>query len=85
MKAELFVDCRCELGEGVFWHPLLKRLFWFDILNNTMLSADADGHLVDRFTFKDRVSAAALVDEKTLLVAQAGSLLKFDMTTDSSV
>ena len=35
-KAELFVDSRCELGEGPFWHPLLERLFWFDILNQTM-------------------------------------------------
>jgi sugar lactone lactonase YvrE len=83
-KAELFVDCRSELGEGVIWHPLLKRVFWFDILNNTLFSADTNGHLVDRFTFKDRVSAAAVVDETTMLVAQAGSLLKFDMSTDTS-
>ena len=40
-QATLFVDSRCELGEGPFWHPLLKRLFWFDILNNTLLSAAA--------------------------------------------
>lgn len=83
-KAELFVDSRCELGEGPFWHPLLKRLFWFDILNQTLLSANADGHLVDRFTFKDKVSAAAVIDEHTLAVAQAGALLKFDLATDTS-
>ena len=61
-KAELFVDCRCELGEGPFWHPMLRRLFWFDILNQTLFSADQDGHLVDRFTFKDVVSAAGVID-----------------------
>jgi sugar lactone lactonase YvrE len=83
-KAELFVDCRCELGEGPFWHPLLDRLFWFDILNQTLLSATADGTLVDRFTFKDRVSAAAVIDKETLAVAQAGSLLRFDLATDTS-
>ena len=30
LKAELFVDCRCELGEGPFWNRYLDRLFWFD-------------------------------------------------------
>jgi sugar lactone lactonase YvrE len=53
LKAELFCDSRCELGEGPFWHPLLDRLFWFDILNRTLLSADDQGHIVDRITFKD--------------------------------
>ena len=24
---------KCLLGEGVFWHPLLGQLFWFDIEN----------------------------------------------------
>jgi len=82
--AELFVDSRCELGEGPFWHPLLHRLFWFDIPNNTLLSANADGHLVDRFTFKDSVAAAAVIDGDRLAVAQAGVLLDFSMSADRS-
>lgn len=83
-KAELFVDSRCELGEGPFWHPLLGRLFWFDILNQTLLSADADGHLIDRFTFKQPVSAAAVIDRETLAIATAGAILRFDLATDTS-
>ena len=83
-RAELFVDSRCQVGEGPFWHPLLKRLFWFDILNNTLLSADAGGRLVDRFTFKDNVAAAGVIDADRLLVAQAGALLEFSIAADSS-
>ena len=83
-EAELFVDSRCELGEGPFWHPLLKRLFWFDILNNTLFSAGEDGHVVDRFTFKDHASAAGVIDEDHLLVAQAGALLKLELSTDTT-
>lgn len=83
-KADLFIDSRCELGEGPFWHPLLKRLFWFDILNATLLSADGDGTLVDRFTFKDTVSAAGIIDADRLLIAQAGALLEFSLSADSS-
>ena len=83
-KAELFVDCRCELGEGPFWHPLLGRLFWFDILNQTMLSANDAGHIVDRITFRDTVSAAAVIDENALAVTQSGTLLRYDFRTDTS-
>lgn len=83
-KAELFVDSRCELGEGPFWHPLLRRLFWFDILNRTMLSAGTDGHIVDRIVFKDTVSAAAVIDKDTLAVTQSGTLLRYDFSTDTS-
>lgn len=83
-KAELFVDARCELGEGPFWHPLLKRLFWFDILNCTLLSAGTDGHVHDRFTFKNNASAAGVIDADRLLIAQAGALLDFSMSKDAS-
>ncbi|HEV2516554.1 MAG TPA: SMP-30/gluconolactonase/LRE family protein [Devosia sp.] len=83
-QAELFVDSRCELGEGPFWHPLLERLFWFDILNQTMLSAGTDGHVVDRITFKDTVSAGAVIDKGSLAIAQSGALLRYDFATDST-
>lgn len=82
-QAELFVDSRCELGEGPFWHPLLGRLFWFDILNQTLMSATPEGQLVDRITFKDTVSAAAVVDANTLVVAQSGALIRYEFDTDS--
>ena len=82
-QAQLFVDSRCVLGEGPFWHPLLKRLFWFDILNQTLLSATEDGQLVDRITFKDTVSAAAVVDKNTLAVVQSGHMLRYRFDTDS--
>ena len=83
-RAELFVDSRCELGEGPFWHPLLHQLFWFDILNQTLFSADANGHLVNRFTFKQPASAAAIIDRETLAVATAGAILRLDLASDTN-
>jgi sugar lactone lactonase YvrE len=83
-KAELFSDSRSMLGEGPFWHPLLGRLFWFDIANHTLLSAGDEGNIVDRITFRDTVSAAAVIDRETLAVAQAGALLRYDFGTDTS-
>jgi sugar lactone lactonase YvrE len=80
--AELFIDSRCELGEGVFWHPLQERLFWFDILNKTLFSATAGGIMVDRFTFDATVSAAGVIDADNLAIASAAGIFKLQLSTD---
>lgn len=81
--AELFIDSRCELGEGVFWHPLQERLFWFDILNKTLFSATAGGIMVDRFTFDATVSAAGVIDEDHLAIASGAGIFKLELSTDT--
>jgi len=81
MRAELFIDSRCELGEGPIWNHFNDRLYWFDILNNTLLSADTTGRIIDRVVFDDRATAAALVDENHMAVAVAGSLLELDLAS----
>jgi sugar lactone lactonase YvrE len=81
--AELFIDSRCELGEGVFWHPLQERLFWFDILNKTLYSATAGGIMVDRFTFDTVVTAAGVIDADNLAIASAAGIYRLELSTDT--
>jgi sugar lactone lactonase len=81
--AELFIDSRCELGEGVFWHPLQDRLFWFDILNKTLFSATAGGIMVDRFTFDTIVTAAGVIDADNLAIASASGIYRLELSTDT--
>jgi len=81
--AELFIDSRCELGEGIFWHPLVERVFWFDILNKTLFSATAGGIMVDRFTFEATVTAAGVIDADNLAIASAAGIFKLNLSTDS--
>ncbi len=81
--AELFIDSRCELGEGVFWHPLVERLFWFDILNKTLFSATAGGIMVDRFTFDATVTAAGVIDADNLAIASSAGLFRLHLPTDT--
>ena len=81
--AELFIDSRCELGEGPFWHPLQERLFWFDIINKTLYSATAGGIMVDRFTFDATVTAAGVIDSDNLAIASAAGLFKLTLSTDT--
>ena len=81
--AELFIDSRCELGEGVFWHPLQERLFWFDILNKTLFSATAGGIMIDRFAFDTPVTAAGVIDADNLAIASAAGIYKLELSTDT--
>ena len=84
-KADLFIDARCELGEGPLWHSLAKRLFWFDITNRTLFGATESGEIVHRIEFDDAVSAAGVIDADSLLVAQAGALLRLSLTEGTRV
>lgn len=81
--AELFLDSRCELGEGPGWNPLLKRLFWFDVLNHTLFSATADGTMVDRFTFDEPVTVAGVIDVDHLAIATRVGLIRLTLSTDT--
>src|SRR6185312_17186048 len=81
--AELFIDSRCELGEGIFWHPLVERVFWFDILNKTLYSATAGGIMVDRFTFETAVSAAGVIDADNLAIASSQGIYRLNIGNDN--
>ncbi|WP_282128358.1 SMP-30/gluconolactonase/LRE family protein [Roseobacter litoralis] len=69
----------CTLGEGALWHPQRRQLFWFDILENALLSRDETG--LRHWLFDETVSAAGWVDDRTLLVASATGLWQFDLRT----
>jgi sugar lactone lactonase YvrE len=76
----IFDDRRCELGEGALWHPVRKQMFWFDILNQSLLSQDQDGPRLWRFP--ELVSAAGWVTEDVLLIAGERDLFLFDLESE---
>ena len=69
----------CTLGEGPFWHPTRKQMFWFDILGQKMLSQSADGP--QDWGFDEMVSAGGWVDNDTLLLASETALSTFNLAT----
>lgn len=69
----------CELGEGPLWHPIREQLFWFDILNNKLLSQDATGPR--EWRFDRRASAAGWISQSELLVATETGLIRLDLET----
>jgi sugar lactone lactonase YvrE len=76
----IFDDRRCELGEGPLWHPTRQQLFWFDILNQKMLSQDRDGPR--EWRFPEIVSAAGWVSDDVLMIAGERDLFLFDVETE---
>lgn len=77
--ARLLIDSKCELGEGPFWHPARQQLFWFDINEQTLFAASADGEIKDSWLFNETVTAAAIVDDHTLVLASENGLIRFDL------
>ncbi len=75
----IFDQRPCELGEGPFWHPERKQLFWFDILHARMLSQGPDG--VQDWPFPEMVSAAGWISPDEMVIAGEGGLWRFSLTT----
>nr|WP_239479558.1 SMP-30/gluconolactonase/LRE family protein [Actibacterium sp. 188UL27-1] len=67
------------MGEGPLWHPERSQLYWFDILQNQLLTRSAAGPQTT--TFDRTVSAAGWVDENTLLIASDRGFLIHDLQT----
>ena len=79
MTATVYDSRPCELGEGPLWHPERQQFFWFDILQNKLLSRTADGPLEWQFT--ENVSAAGWTGRDSLLIASETRLFVFNLDT----
>ncbi|KKB78057.1 hypothetical protein VW35_13190 [Devosia soli] len=77
--ARLLIDSKSELGEGPFWHAARQQLFWFDINEQSLFAANAEGEIEDSWLFNETVTAAAIVDEHNLVLATENGLIEFDL------
>lgn len=84
MTADVFLTIRHELGEGPLWHDERGELFWCSILAGELNACDAAGNNHRVWAFGEPVSAAAIVDRHTLLVAAASGLKRFDIDSGAS-
>ena len=79
--AHLLIDSQCELGEGPLWHSQRQQLFFFDINRRTLFAASAGGSVEGRWVLDEIASAAAVIDEHTLMLATETGLKRFDLTS----
>lgn len=78
IKAELLVDCRNTLAEGIQWHPGHGRLYWTDILGRALWSCDAEGGAVETRRFAKRIGSFAFCIDDRILLALEDELALFD-------
>ena len=80
-KADLLVDCRCELGEGVQWHATTARVWWTDIHGRALWSCDADGGGAEAMDLPERLGSFAFDPDGRLLCAFESGLFRLDPET----
>ncbi len=73
--ARIHDETVCLLGEGALWHPEREELLWFDILGRMFHTPER------RFRLTELASAAGWIDRDTVLMAQKGALVRFDLGT----
>ena len=82
MSVEIHDRTRCLLGEGPLWHPERQELFWFDILDHTLM-VNRDGKTVAA-RIGEYTSAAGWIDRDTLLIASAKALHIHNLETGAT-
>jgi len=75
--AELFLDCRCTLGEGIVWWRARRRLLWTDIEERKLWMHDATG--ARAWPVPDRLGSLAPCESGQLLLALAKGLYLADI------
>lgn len=75
--AELFVDCRCTLGEGIVWWRARRALLWTDIEERRLWMHDGDG--TRGWPVPERLGSLAPCESGQLLLALAKGLYLADL------
>ncbi|MDB6454974.1 SMP-30/gluconolactonase/LRE family protein [Falsirhodobacter sp. 20TX0035] len=74
---QVFDATRCELGEGLLWHPERGQIFWLDIPGQRLHSRTDAGPL--SWDLPETVSALGWIDRDRLLLGSETGLLRFDL------
>ena len=82
MKADLLVDSRCILAEGIQWRVDQQRLWWTDIHGCRLWSCDADGSAVETVDTPERLGSFAFDRNGHILAAFESGLFKWDIDGD---
>lgn len=82
MKAQLLLNSKCTLAEGIQWREDQQRLWWTDIHSCAIWSCDEDGSAVERRATPERLGSFAFDPVGHLLCAFESGLFRWDLTGD---
>lgn len=81
LHTKLVLDCRNQHGEGIFWNPLDRHVWWTDIEGKALWSFDPDTGKAISHDMPDRVCCFAPRAEGGLIVGMAKSIGYYDLET----
>jgi L-arabinonolactonase len=80
-SAELVVDCRCTLGEGILWWAARRALVWTDIEQSTLWMYGVADRVTRTWALPDRLGSLAICESGRLLLGLAKGLSLADVDT----
>jgi len=78
-QAQLAVDCRCELGEGIVWDEREQSLLWTDIHGARLWRHRPHDGATQSWRLPDRLGSFALCESGHLLLGLAKGLYLADL------
>lgn len=69
LSANLLLDCRNDLGEGIQWNARTQRVYWTDIFGNALWSCAEDGSAPSRVPLEMGLCAMAFTENDRALAA----------------
>lgn len=82
MKAELLIDSKCILAEGIQWRADQQRLWWTDIHGRGLWHSNADGNDAVRIETPERLGSFAFDPDGHILAAFETGLFRWDLEGD---
>ena len=84
VRAELVLDCRCELGEGIVWDERDQALLWTDIHGARLWRHRPHDGATQSWRLPDRLGSFALCESGKLLLGLAKGLYLADLRDSDS-
>lgn len=81
-ETTLAVDCRCTLGEGLFWWEARQVLLWTDIQGSRLWVHEPASNATRSWTLPDRLGSLAVCESGRLLLALAKGLYFADFNAE---
>ncbi|MUH36064.1 SMP-30/gluconolactonase/LRE family protein [Zobellia amurskyensis] len=78
---ETVLDSTATLGEGVFWHPQEKKVYWVDIYGKEIHATDPKTGSNQTFKLPEYVGTIAPINTGGLLVALENGVVELDTET----
>ena len=83
-KAEIFIDCKNILGEGITWSQDDQTLYWLDIPSPSKLYRHSlKNNKTEQFEMPEMISAMAVRSNNDLLIASHSGINNFNPNTNA--